>query len=209
MLEHEELGTVGYEWPRFWPAYLKASRIARDELEAVHAALKRAEPDRDDSRVLTYDELEPAIVAHAHMVIASVLTLRYFVLEVERTAELQPPTEAIDDLERFRSVCVKAGLADPSDRRGWSTVGELIGTRHRVEHPTQDTVYSLKSWDHVPLAWALTKRALDSFDAFDEMFGAVADAWEGRKEDFAKPGTLNIEERGLRGKTSAKKPPPG
>jgi hypothetical protein len=84
----------------------------------------------------------------------------------------------------------------------------LIDARHRVEHPTQDTVYSLESWDRVPLAWALTKRALDSFDAFDEMFCDVADAWEERKEAFAKPGTLDIESRGLRGKRSAKKPPP-
>jgi hypothetical protein len=47
------------------------------------------------------------------MVIGSVLTLRYFVLDVERIAELQPPTEAVDDLERFRSVCVNAGLVTP------------------------------------------------------------------------------------------------
>jgi hypothetical protein len=45
MLEHEVLGTVGYELPgRFWPTYLNASRAGRDELEAVHAALERVEP---------------------------------------------------------------------------------------------------------------------------------------------------------------------
>ena len=206
-LEHELLGAVSYEWPRFWPAFLTEGRTARDALEAVHMVIEQTEPGPTESRDLAYDTVEPAISAHARMVIATVLTLRYFMLEVERVAELPPPPDTIDDLERFRSACGKAGLGDPSSSPNWSTTGELIGMRHRVEHPTQGTIYSTESWDHVPLAWALTKRALASFDAFDEMFSAVADAWDTRKESFAKPGTLNVAARGLRARRSAKKPP--
>lgn len=206
-LEHEVLGAISYQWPRFWPAFLTEGRAARDALEAVHVVMEQTEPGPTESRDLAYKAVEPAVSAHARMVIATVLTLRYFMLEVERIAELQPPPDTIDDLERFRSACKRAGLGDPSSSPNWSTVGELIGMRHRVEHPTQDTIYSTQFWDHVPLAWALTKRALASFDAFDEMFSAVVDAWETHKESFAKPSTLNIAARGLRAKRPAKKPP--
>lgn len=86
-------------------------------------------------------------------------------------------------------------------------IGELIEIRHLIEHPTQDTVYSMDRWDRVPFAWSLTGRALACFDVFDLLFGDVAAAWDARRVDFAKPVTLQVDARGLRARRPAKNPP--
>lgn len=141
------------------------------------------------------------------MVLDAVLTMRYFVLEVERVAQLQPAV-VDDDLGRLRAACVGAGLQDPAQDARWPLLGELVGIRHRIEHPAQDTIYSVAAWDRVPLAWALTSRALECFDAFDGLFCDFADAWEAHRATLARPGVLEGVQRGLRSRRPAKKPPP-
>lgn len=184
-----------------------ASREARGVLGELHERVAAEAPGPSGTRSLSYDFVVPAIAAHAQMVIGAVLTLRYFVLEMERWARLAPPSNATDDLDRFRAACVGAGLEDPAEREQWPAIGELVATRHRIEHPTQDTIYSRDQWDRVPLAWSLTNRALECFDAFDVAFAEIADAWDEHKAVFSKPGTFQIEARGLRARRSPKNPP--
>jgi hypothetical protein len=207
IIEHERLGAIEYVWPRFWPAFLTASRQARDGLGELHTRIENMSPGRDGTRSLSYEDIEPGLAAHVEMVICAVLTMRYFVLEVERIAELTAPTNRTDGLDRFRSVCTGAELSDPAERERWPMIGELIEIRHLIEHPAQDTIYSMDRWDRVPFAWSLTRRALDCFDAFDSIFGDVAVAWETRKIDYAGPVTLQLDARGLRARRPAKNPP--
>lgn len=210
IMEHERLGVIDYEWPRsatFWPEFWSASREARGALGELHERVANKAPGADGTRSLSYDFVAPAIVAHAQMVICAVLAMRYLVLELERWAGLAPPTGATDDLDRFRRACVGAGLDDPAEREQWAEIGELVATRHRIEHPTQDTIYSRDHLDRVPLAWSLTKRALNCFDAFDLAFGEIADTWDEHKATFSKPGTLQVAARGLRARRPAKNPP--
>ena len=202
-LEHEDLGAIYYEWPRYWPAMLDQSRAARDRLGGQHERFASMSAGPDGTRTLRYDAVEPAIEAHVQMVIGAVLAMRYFILELERVAGFTVTGD--DDIERFRAACRSVGLADPADQRTWSLVGELVSMRHRIEHPSQETIYSVKDWDRVPLAWCLTRRALDCFDAFDASFSESADAWEQRRVALSKPGTFEIAERGLRGR----RPPKG
>ncbi|HEX7096603.1 MAG TPA: hypothetical protein VF183_12015 [Acidimicrobiales bacterium] len=207
MFEHERLGAIAYEWPRYWPALLEASRQARDDLAALHDRIGRVPPGRDGSRTLFYDFIEPAIAAHGHMILDAVLTTRYFVLELERVAQLQPAA-VHDDLRRLRAACIGAGLDDPAQDERWPLLGELVGVRHRIEHPTQGTIYSADAWDRVPLAWSLTGRALECFDAFHSCFCDLANAWEARRTALARRGVFDVVQRGLRSRRPPKKPPP-
>lgn len=205
MAEHERLGVLSYSWPRMWPVFLEESRRARDAVDAVHAKVAQEQPSANGIRMINADTMEPLYVAHVEMVLLAVLTLRHFVLEVERTVGLSAKKHD-DDLGRFRAACNSAGIEDPANDDRWSIVGELVRMRHVIEHPTQQTVYSTNQWDQVPLAWSLTDAALRSFDAFDEIFCNVADAWEVRRQELATAGTLTIE-RGQRANRPAKNPP--
>lgn len=208
-LEHERLGTIDYVWPRFWPTYLQASRDARDRLGVLHLDVDRVEPhERLGTRHVPDDIRDEVLTTMTTMVLSALLTIRYFVIEVEGTIQQTVSDRPGDDLDRLRSICVAAGISDPGDRPGWSLVGELVDTRNRIEHPDQSTVYSTTAWDRVPLAWGLTDRALDAFDAFDENFGSSATEWETRKSAYANAGTFDLIARGLRSRRQPKKPAP-
>src|SRR5436853_3778533 len=99
VLEHESLGVIAYEWPRFWPDVLAGSRSARDALSDLHEHVAHAAPGHDGTRDLSYASVQPAIAAHVQMVVNAVLAIRYLVLEVERTAVLLPAS-GDDDLGR-------------------------------------------------------------------------------------------------------------
>lgn len=208
VFEHERLGAVSYVWPRFWPDALTAARTARDELGRLHDQIAGTEPGPDGVRSISYEVVQPAVAAHMQMAIAAVLTLRYFTLELERSfVELDGPSGQ-DDLGRFRAACGKVGITDPAKDERWALVGELAAVRDRVEHPTQASLYSVDSWDRVPLAWCLTKRALICFDAFDGLFCDAASSWESKlKLISTELTTVDVLQRGLRSRRSPARAP--
>lgn len=128
---------------------------------------------------------------------------------MERVTEIQ--VRQGEDLNT-RLLKVLKQLNYPNDlgndpRYGQLTELQLI--RNAIEHPDQTTIYNHEeaNWDKVPLAWVVSGKAIRAYAAARSLVNEVIQFWSDKKEEFERPGTLNVQ-RGIRSLHPVKKTPP-
>jgi hypothetical protein len=87
---------------------------------------------------------------------------------------------------------------------GYAGLLEIRRIREAIEHPTPDNTYRGRrgEWDHVPLAWMLSERAIEGSERWDEWFGQLSEQWTGALA--ARGPVIQTFEGVTRGVTSAR-----
>lgn len=215
LLEHERLGTIGYVLRRPWVFHYNAACCARDDLAQLHDEVLQLPVSKEGIRLLGASNepiSEPDLAERMYdtgvrMVLNVVLATQHVCNEIEHCTRQPFLQSTIEDRVAHASKIIN--WHDPKNDPGWSAFTEICKCRNAVEHPKEANTFGNEpdEWDQVPLSWFLCERPLVTFDAWENWFHALVDAWEAKRASMpAQPMTMEVR-RGIRSDRQFKKPP--
>lgn len=132
--------------------------------------------------------------------------MQHFCQEIEARLNVELDRGTVG--ERIKEAFQRAGLQVTTSGKGYSALREILEQRDAIEHPKQENVFNShpNNWDHVPLSWLLTERALAAFERWSAWFDQATKQWAQHPVHVPRKVTLTVE-RGQKSTRQAKKPP--
>jgi len=208
-LEHAQLGTIAYAWPRLRSYHQVIASEAFEEFRGLHNRIVTFEVRSGMRTIGDHEFLGQLYRRGCEFVLNAMLAVQHLCNEIEASTETATSTAPI--LERLASATTRAGIDLVKSGRGYAGLLEIRRVREAIEHPTPDNTYRGRSgeWDQVPLAWMLSDRAIEGFERWGDWFGQLCERWTGALT--ARGPVIQTFEGVTRGVTStrqSKKPPP-
>ena len=208
ILTHNQLGAIGYFFPRYWVFHAHMAEEAANQLVELHRQLVRF-PVNAMNNIRSIEDMayiEAVYRAGADMVVNVVLALQHLCEEIERTLKIQLRESTLDG--RLKEALGAAAVAEPTTRPGYAKFVEMEAIRDAIEHPKVTNTYNPApgQWDQVPLAWFLSERGLAAFSGCGQFVKSIADDWQQRAKELDAPAELTVE-RGVYPQHQFKKPP--
>jgi hypothetical protein len=134
ILTHNQLGAIGYFWPRHWVFHAHMAEEAANQLVELHRQLVTF-PVNTMNAIRSIEDMayiEAVYRAGTGMVINIILALQHLCEEIERTLKIQLRESTLDG--RLKDALGAAALAEPATRPGYAKFIELEAIRDAIEH---------------------------------------------------------------------------
>ena len=209
-LTHDPLGMIQYSYENTWKYEADLASTSNEKLTELHQQIFEIPPGDsairsiyDPKLLLEIYAVGTQMVSHA---VRSVQHLAQSIAAATGSTLAQPTASG-----RIREAAALVGIDDRAGTTEYQGFAEIVVVRDAIEHPSKERDYQIdpSKWDQVPLAWIISDRSLKSYKRYDSWFHLLATDWLTHLETNARPGELQIVQRGLKSALSAKKAPRG
>lgn len=207
------LGLIYVHYPYYWSLHARYSSLAYERLKSYIDVVLAQPADKSNARSIhDFNLINKMYKATCDLVIHSYLLFEYLSLSILTAVYLYPGAND-EDKKKFQGVeqyelkdkvrhILKNIIKRPDlvNSKGYSMLfQELEQIRHSINHPTNDSVYNAgkNTWDKVPLAWAISGKAIKYFDEMTMLFNAMYKEWNKVQPQYSKPVTLTGVQRGI------------
>lgn len=169
ILAHAQYGSIGYLWtPRLWSYHHEIAVQACDRLRALHQEVLKLDIGPGNMRLIHDPDLLVAVYqAGSEMVSNAVRSAQHLTQDMERLNPDKSTLKAATIEDRLKEAAALHELDPHIDAPDYQGLVEINGVRDAIEHPKVANTYQggQNEWDKVPLAWMISDRSLQAFEA--------------------------------------------